>query len=842
MRITLLAVALALFASVVPVSAQALIARYQLNIPRQPLDTALKDFAAQTGLQVARMSDAVDGSALVGPVHGDLSAEDALKSLLGPRGLSYTMVNDRTFAVFKPGVDTTLATTAGAGGAVAATEQGQSGAGQQAAKEKSSSDPFRLAQVDQGSTAGALAVEKKGQNRADKQSGALEEVIVTAQKREERLMDVPISLSVLTGQELDSTSHTEGMTEALNRIPGVTAIVSSQGVPEVVIRGVSPNVGTTTTAYYLDSVPFMLVEGPQVPEANVYDLERIEVLRGPQGTLYGASALNGVVRILTHDPDLNNFELKTRGIVSDTKDGGTNYDADLTVNAPLLPGKLAVRATAGYQDLSGWIDKPDQKDANDSVGKNFRAKIGAQPTEELSVLGSVWLSRTHLGAQSIGFADRTNATPNNQPVDMDYDLYGLKIGYQFPSFKLTATSGYIDYLNNSYFGLVDYGIPDALANNRFGSHVFSQEVILNSTNISSWRWTIGGMYRNGTDRTSSTWMNFPVPPSDFEYASESYALFGEVTRLFFDDRLELTGGIRYFQDRVTMHEIVSDTGDPTAPLQHAEDTFKPVTPRVVVTWHPTKEWMAYASYSEGFRSGFAQSPDTLRVVPTFPPVKPDRLKNYEVGAKGSAWDQRLSLEAAVYYIDWQDPQQGLTLSSPSNPIFFSANVNGGSISGFGTDLALAMQVFRGLQIGGTVSVNDLTYDSDVVSGGYLIYTKGSHLDASSKYTYGGWANYTCSLGAGLTAVFESSLNYMSRQSSGAIIDGVIGKYYSDPMRDVRASASIQGGNHWSATLFGDNLSDDKGSPTTYAHQAGPAADFAQRVRPRTIGLQLEYKF
>jgi hypothetical protein len=141
-KVALLAVVMALLASVLPVSAQAVIVHYQLNIPKQPLHTALNDFAHQTGLQVARMSDRVDGAAVVGPVKGNLSAEEALKSLLAPRGLSYKMVNDRTFAIVKPGEDP-AATNSGS----AVSDSGKDNASQGGVQKKSFWDSFRLAQA-----------------------------------------------------------------------------------------------------------------------------------------------------------------------------------------------------------------------------------------------------------------------------------------------------------------------------------------------------------------------------------------------------------------------------------------------------------------------------------------------------------------------------------------------------------------------------------------------------------------------------------------------------------------------------------------------------------------------
>jgi len=160
-RVTLFSSLLALCVAVLPISAQALIQHYNLNIPRQSLDTALKDFAHQTGLQIARFSDAVDGSAMVGPVSGELSAQEALKSLLGPSGLSFKMVNDRTIAIVKTGSATSKSsdshTLSTSGDETAQPEEGKQGG----AAKQSFWNRFLLAQVDQGAAAGSSTVEKK---------------------------------------------------------------------------------------------------------------------------------------------------------------------------------------------------------------------------------------------------------------------------------------------------------------------------------------------------------------------------------------------------------------------------------------------------------------------------------------------------------------------------------------------------------------------------------------------------------------------------------------------------------------------------------------------------------
>jgi outer membrane receptor protein involved in Fe transport len=322
------------------------------------------------------------------------------------------------------------------------------------------------------------------------EAGDLQEIIVTAQKRAERLQDVPISISVLSGTELDQSS-VMSVTEALNQIPGVAAVPQAQGGgTQLTIRGVGASGpianGSSPIGYYLDSVPFGLAQSAVEPDENAYDLQRVEVLRGPQGTLYGAGGENGVVRVLSNDADLSQFEFKARTTYSYTDGGGDNYRGDMAVNVPLIDGKLAIRAVLGYEDVSGWIDSPNATHINDGVLRTYRVKINAQPTDQLSIGLSVWSSRDNYNAPSTATDNETIPALLPQPLYTDYVTYGLKIGYDFSTFTVTSSSSYMDYTNGGNLDFTPLGVPAVLFTG-IDSRVFSQEVILNSKPGNPWQ-------------------------------------------------------------------------------------------------------------------------------------------------------------------------------------------------------------------------------------------------------------------------------------------------------------------------------------------------------------------
>jgi outer membrane receptor protein involved in Fe transport len=247
----------------------------------------------------------------------------------------------------------------------------------------------------------------------------------------------------------------------------------------------------------------------------------------------------------------------------------------------------------------------------------------------------------------------------------------------------------------------------------------------------------------------------------------------------------------------------------------------------------------YASYSQGFRSGFPQ--DLSVPANAVPPVSPDRLRNYEIGSKGSFWDGRIAYDASVYYMDWEGIQQSLSVYSPAYQQQVTAVVNSQSASGIGSDLALSAMPLHGLTLQGSVSWNDLKLDSDVISGGSLLFHKGDRPNSSPELTASASADYAFALGgSGYRGRVAIGANYTSSQDYrgvGSILLPIVQK--GDPMTFTHASLSVEAPSHWTATLFGDNLNNEQGAPVR-AFIGTPNWD--ARVRPRTIGLQLDYRF
>ncbi|HEV8333476.1 MAG TPA: TonB-dependent receptor [Steroidobacteraceae bacterium] len=777
-------------------------------IESKTLDEALDEWAKQTGFQIF-VTDWGLAKQLPAPrLLGKFSARAALEKLLEGTPLTWVLLDERTVLV----------------------------------REKARSAPPKdtVGTTDRPPPS-PLALGLDGRARDPP-----EEVIVTAQRREERLQDVPMAISVLRGKDLDRFTG-QGISEALALVPGIKITqegLYAGGNMQLSIRGVSASGptfnGSSPVAYYIDSVPFGLVKTAIAPDANAYDLERVEVLRGPQGTLYGASALNGVVRILTHDADLEQFEFKTRASLAQTEGGAESYRDDLAVNVPLIQGKLGARAVLGYSYGGGWIDSVNKKDANDAEVINARLKIAARPTEDFYAGLTGWISRTDFGAPSLSTDEDTFPGHIRQPMSTDYDVLGLKLGYDFAAFSLTSMTSYIDYHSPSKVDLSGIGIEDTL-DTTLDSKVLAQEVNLNSTGEGSWRWSVGGFYRDAKDRlVQASEVVLPGQPVDFTDKSESFAFFGELTRVFADGKFELTGGARYFKDHVQQIENSPQSPVPGTPLlPPTRTTFDAVTPRVVLNWHPGENSTVYGSYSEGFRSGFGQNANIIRAAPSFKPVAEDKLRNYELGLKGTVLGGNLMYEAAVYFIDWADVQQTVLVAIPAGSAnFFSAVVNGQSASGPGIDLALTARPVEQLECGISFSWNDLGLDKEVASGGVVVFDNGDRLNYSAEYTVAASVAYVFALNSsGLEARFSASGNYSSAQTIRSLRGSALSVFDGDDTLVGRTSLAIST-QRWSTSLFVENVNNERGTPVVGA----PDFFFSSRLRPRTTGIQFAYHF
>lgn len=795
------------------------------NLPAQPLNQALNNFAHQADLRI--VFDTADAEGLDAPaLNATLTPDEALQKLLDPTGLRAEYLDSKTIAIRK-NIRTISRAWDERG------NEGDRGGGlmhlAQNMGEGAQNPAFSA-----GNAEGA-----RSSDEGSKDDLQLEEVIVTAQKREERLQDVPISVGVLTGEYLDSGSS-RGVTEVLTQVGGVSVTENAPGTAQIAIRGVlsAIDAGTSAVGFYLDETPFSSVNSGRLPDTNAFDLQRIEVLRGPQGTLYGANALSGVVRVITNDADLNDRQVRGRLRGSQTEHGGENFQGDLAVNLPIVPGVLAARAVIGHSDQSGYIDTlaDGGRDANDSEITAYRLKANYQPTDKFSLEFGYNRSEMLNGAENVGFANHTTARTSNQFVRRYLDVYNLTAHLDLSGVSFLSSTSYSDATSSSRLDLT----PTFPVFSEAGSHAFTQEFRAASNLDGPWQWTAGVFYRDSFEHGNTNAQ--PIIPGAIivDTDSSSWAAFGELTRPFADDKFNLTFGARYFEDTITQTHIQNLFNTPVTPRGTVK--FDKITWRLVGTYRPNEDLTMYGSVATGFRSGRFQSTAALALFPDLSSVKPDSLITYEVGAKGNLSD-KFAYDIAAYYTDWKDIQQQYAV--PLATVNVLAFLNAGRASGPGVDATLNYRPIDELRLGFSLGWNDLTLNENLFASAgtppapLLLFRKGGRPNDSPEWTGSFNAEYrTPAFGGDLELVLTGNYTISTKRIVRALTGSTVTERFSDSYSLLNTSLGIEG-DRWSLSIFADNLLDEDASVGT---PFVGYADESVHARPRTIGVQTNFRF
>ena len=654
----------------------------------------------------------------------------------------------------------------------------------------------------------------------------LEEVIVTAQKREQNLIDVPISIVALGGAEIDARgiSNFEDLGLA---VPGLTVQDNGGANRRVFMRGLGNGAGFTSSliGLYLDD---MSVSGNPAYTLDLrpYDMERVEILRGPQGTLYGDGSVGGTIRFITKKPQLESFSGKADITASFTENGDPSQKIQGAVNVPLINEELGLRIAATYENAGGWIDQPAESNNNynDQEVFNIRTNLLWHATEALDVSAMAIVHRNDT-ALNITEDDDGNFTQvlgltTTPSLDDEYELYNVTLTYDAGSFAITSSTGYLDsYTETNEAGNTFLGDNELLDDTTVDSSIFNQELRISSIGDSEWNWTLGAFYKDRqVDQLvgrylygTPTEVTFgPISFSPDNQNSQSWAVFGD-TSYAVTERLEVGLGLRYFEDD-------RDFFDGTATQT---DTFDSLSPRLYANFDLTDDIKTYASIAKGFRSGGFNPLGQ-------PSFDPENIWSYELGTKMSLLDGRLNAELAVFYSDYTDFQvAGVVEGSPS-----TITSNGGDAEIKGLDASITWQATEGLVLG--FSGNYV--DSEVVG---LNVTSATHMIGDSlDYT----AKYSATLSA--TQGFEWSgrpgsarldYNYQDRMFLTNRRFGLLGS--SDVINMLNLNVEWEMNESVSLGIFGSNLLNERGylDPLT-------AFDNSSRSRPRTLGVQLGLDF
>lgn len=765
---------------------------HPFDIPAQELDTALRAFARASLQQVAFEERSVKGKRSVA-VKGEFTARDALDRLLSGSGLSVR--NGESGLLIVSDVAQTSTTSA------------------------RQFSQIRLAQAEPAQQTNEIP-------------GSLEEIIVTATKRAERILDVPQSITAFTSERMREQGSVQ-LADFLQAAPGVSIVDTQSGTQNIQIRGISATFGDAPIGYYLDELPFSFIAQPVVPDVRTFDLERVEVLRGPQGTLYGDGSLGGTIRVLTADPNLSKLQGDVDLTGTSTEHGDDSWAAKGMLNLPIVDGKVALRLVALQEDFGGWTDNTSTgvKDENERDIDTYRGKLRLAPNDQLDVVLSFWRTDSEAAGSTSAYDDLTT---DFAPVgsDMDYDLYSLTVRYDLGFADLVSATSYMDFnlLNTGTL----LGLP--LLSDQT-QKVRSEELRLTSANDEGFRWT-GGLFYRKIERSVAA----QVLGLDFgEFAtSESYAVFGEGTWPLIDRKLDLTLGLRYFKDdRLRADPIdaatlaLIQTVDPTF-TGRVKSSIDTVNPRLNLAWHANDAWMLYANVAKGFRAGQIQPvvsliAATLTGVDIPVGIEEEIVWSYELGTKGTFADGRASLEVAVYYNDWQNLMVNVVVEPVTR---LSALANAAEARTIGAELSLSVQPVERLNLQLSASHVDAEY-SEAAAG--VNIRKGDRVTGVPENTLAASATYRWPLTAALNAFVFGQAQYTSDQ-----VDVINDAAPSDEVTLLGARLGVEG-RFWGVYLSGENLGDENAA-WSYTSQSNGVVMPAVRPRPRTVGLNMSYRF
>ena len=644
----------------------------------------------------------------------------------------------------------------------------------------------------------------------------LQAVTVTARKRVEREVDIPIGMSVISGEELDAAGITS-IGDALLTSPGVASFDAGGGFTYVQVRGASARQGSNETGYYLDDVPFDGVTVPWYPDTRSFDIDTVQVLKGPQGTLFGEGSIGGTVVVTTKKPDATGFHAKVDATVSSTQGGTDGWGGKAMVNIPLVADKLALRLVGTDEKTSGWLYNRDTSEDNINWQhiKTGRVKLRYTPTDRLTVDLAYWKYKNHSpGGFDYAYRDMTVDTYYDVYSDWDsgslraqYDLDGSQLLYVYSDGGLGRTLNGVN-LGLAYASTIDIGVR-------------TNELRWTSTGENTFDWTVG-LYQRRAER-EDTYHTEGYDPSRSSHLNKSYSLYGEVMWNF-APQWSTSLGARYFKDKVDAFDST------TTQINRLNQTFTHASPKLTLTYHPTHDSSVYASVANGYRSGQLQLINSIILaeqlglsVPTS--TKPDEIWSYELGYKTVMDGGRLRLNSAIFHTNWKDvpiyfPLQGGALY---------ALLNSGGTSTDGAELGVTWIPNASWTLQFSGSYIDAVYTRTEPG---TNFHKGTPVFNVPKLQLTGSAAYNWPIGNSLYGIARTDVSHFSRRETSSTAEGDPG----DPIMRVSARLGVESMNGWSAYLFGENLTNEKGAVDP------PYMGQATRLRPRTIGLEVSYSY
>jgi len=836
----------------------------RFDIPSQDLASSLNQFAVAADWQIVFAPELVK-NLRAQALAGSYTRQEAIQRLLEGTGLQCQFIGAQTVAI-RPSVNREK-TASGIYG-VDGSDGGAEGA-RRFAQEGSSSDAA-------SSTSGQGSEEKSNAPGSLKSSEdtKLDEVVVTAQKRTERLQDVPVPVTTINTRALVAQNQLR-LQDYYSTVPALSFSVGYSGFPTIALRGLTTGFSTTpTVGIVVDDVPYGSSTGAGggnlVPDFDPNDLAGIEVLRGPQGTLYGASSLGGLIKIVTLDPSTEALSGRVQAGASSVYNGAElGYNARGVVNVPLSE-TFAVRASGFTRRDPGYVDNVQtrRKGVNRTDVSGGLLSALWRPSETLSLkLSALYQDIKAHGSSGfdpyLALGDLQQSTlrgvggPNRQS-----NVYTATLKAKLGGVDLTALGGYSvntvsdtfdwGYEGPGYQGLSSFfsgqmqalfGVPGAAQLEHNKTDKFSQELRLSASIGKSVDWLLGGFYTHenssavqdeaaidpATGAAVGSYVNFKSPSKITEYA-----VFSDLT-FHLTDRFNVQLGGRESQNRQTFREV--DTGPGVtifdglpSPAVFPEVTAKANSFTYLVTpqFKISPDLMVYARLASGYRVGGANPGCIIFNTPC--QFKPDTTTNYEIGAKGDFLDRLFSFDASLYYIDWKDIQLFALTSTGAG-----YTANGSRAKSEGVELSVESRPLQGLTLAAWATWDDAALTEPLLSS-LTIGVPGDRLPYSSRLSGHFSVQQDFSFSSSLSGFVGASVSYVGERLSDFWANAQRQDLPGYAQLDLHAGVRR---DSWTVNAFVTNVADKRG---LLAGRLPAYPNTFYYIQPRTAGLSVSLTF
>jgi iron complex outermembrane receptor protein len=706
-----------------------------------------------------------------------------------------------------------------------------------------------------------------------------DEVVVTVTKRSEKVRNISASVTAVTGKQLEDLGA-ESYADYIQRVPGAVFNNYMPGVSHVTLRGIATSSGNAqgqgTTGYYINDIP--LTEPGWtivVPDVDTFDVNRVEVLRGPQGTLFGAASMGGAVNYVSNVASTKGFDYKIEGDVSSTKNAETSTGLKAMFNVPLIEDKLAVRVVGYASQQAGYLDNVGVgvDGSNEVKTTGGRLSFVYTPSADTKL---TWLSmyqQTDAADSSYmipSLGDLKRSTAQLEPVKTDVELHALRLDHDFGWATFTGIASYgtksqewtIDYTPIEIYYNADLGLnltSPLYIKDGGSSENTTFEARLASPKGDKFEWLVGAMYYKsdkdlteviGAEGAATQFDQSPyygagtgaIIAPDGEVFNGYYtkvkgteqAVFGEAS-YYFTPKWKLTLGGRLFETEVYTNTLqagfstyAASTGVYAPIFSESQSKDSGFSPKIALTYKASSDLMVYGLVSKGFRFGTPNVPGlSTYTIPAG--SSSDELINYEVGMRSNMFGNHLLLDATLFYVDWTDIQ--LRLQTPD---FFNYAANGGAAKSQGVELAATWHATDKLDLSTSITYTDAELTEDMFILYYGTAKAGTELPGSSKWSASSSLVYH--FDAPLKPVFTLTHSYLSRGISDLSSAAIGAPNYQGDYNLINARLKLDVGET-QLSFYADNIADERG----VTRQVGEVNGIGQGIiKPRTFGVRVTW--